>query len=173
MSIRIDFPETCSLRAFCFHCGGYLAFLMAAFNSAAQQPEPRPQQNGMGGGIASAGSFAPVYDAQKRPITAGGFVDQGPVVFEDITKVAGLASWRHVMGTPQKKYILETDGSGVALIDYDNDGWLDIYLVNGSTYEALNGKEPAPHAALFHNNHDGTFTDVAVKAAVTNDRWGF
>jgi len=125
------------------------------------------------GGISSAGTFAPVYDAQKRPITAGGFVDHGPVVFQDVTKASGLASWQHVMGTSQKKYILETDGSGVGLIDYDNDGWLDIYLVNGSTYDALSGKTKPPHAALFHNNHDGTFTDVAAKAGVTNDRWGF
>ena len=65
------------------------------------------------------------------------------------------------MGTPKKTFILETIGSGVALLDYDNDGWLDIYLVNGSTYDALNGKATPPHAALFHNNHDGTFTDVA------------
>jgi hypothetical protein len=77
------------------------------------------------------------------------------------------------MGTPQKKFILETDGSGVGLIDYDNDGWLDIYLVNGSTYNALEGKEDPPHAALFHNNHDGTFTNVTEKAGVANDRWGF
>ncbi|HUN86004.1 MAG TPA: CRTAC1 family protein [Terracidiphilus sp.] len=125
------------------------------------------------GGISSAGSFAPVYDEQKRPITAGGFVDKGTVVFEDDTKAAGLARWRHVMGTAQKKYILETDGSGVGLIDYDNDGWLDIYLVNGSTYDALSGRTTPPHAALFHNNHDGTFTDVAARAGVTNDRWGF
>src|SRR5206468_1019755 len=48
-----------------------------------------------------------------------------------------------------------------------------IYLVNGSTYDAESGKAPSPHAALFHNNHDGTFTDVALKAGVTNDRWGF
>lgn len=77
------------------------------------------------------------------------------------------------MGTLQKKFILETDGSGIGLIDFDNDGWLDIYLVNGSTYSALEGKETPPHAALFHNNHDGTFTDVAASAGVTNDRWGF
>jgi len=127
----------------------------------------------MGGGIASAGVFAPVYDEQKRPITAGGFVDKGTVVFEDVTQAAGLSGWRHEMGTPQKKYILETDGSGVGLIDYDNDGWLDIYLVNGSTYDAISGKRTPPHAALFHNNHDGTFTDVAEMAGVTNDRWGF
>jgi len=126
-----------------------------------------------GGGTSSAGTFAPVYDAQRRPITAGGFVDKGDVIFEDDTKAAGLSSWQHVMGSKQKKYILETDGSGVGLIDYDNDGWLDIYLVNGSTYDALSGKATPPHAALFHNNHDGTFTDVAAKAGVTNDRWGF
>ncbi|MGB8261014.1 MAG: CRTAC1 family protein [Terracidiphilus sp.] len=127
------------------------------------------------GGIASAGTFAPVYDAEKRPITAGGFVEPGqaPVVFEDATKAAGLSGWRHVMGTTVKKYILETDGSGVGLIDYDNDGWLDIFMVNGSTYDAMTGKRTPPHAALFHNNHDGTFTDVAAKAGVTNDRWGF
>ena len=67
---------------------------------------------------------------------------------------------------------MESLGGGVGLLDYDNDGWLDIYLVNGMTYDALSGKAPAPHAALFHNNHDGTFTNVAAKAGVTNDRWG-
>ncbi len=77
------------------------------------------------------------------------------------------------MGTPEKQFILETLGSGVGLLDYDGDGWLDIYLVNGSTYAAMSGKAEAPHAALFHNNHDGTFTDVTSKAGVANDRWGF
>ena len=112
-------------------------------------------------------------DEQHRPITAGGFVKTGPVVFEDVSEKAGLTKWTHKMGTPPKNYIVETKGSGVGLIDYDNDGWLDIYLVNGSTFDALDGKETPPHAALFHNNHDGTFTDVAAKAGVTNDRWGF
>jgi len=125
------------------------------------------------GGITSAGTFAPIYDKEKRPITAGGFVDQGSFIFKDISAESGLSKWQHVMGTLEKKYILETDGSGVALIDYDNDGWLDIYLVNGSTYDALNGKAKPPHAALFHNNHDGTFTDVTQNAGVANDRWGF
>jgi hypothetical protein len=126
------------------------------------------------GGIAGGVGAAPVYDAQKRPITAGGFVDSGTVVFKDITKAAGLSGWTHRMGPVGKKdIIVETNGSGVALLDYDNDGWLDIYLVNGSTFDALDGKEVPPHAALFHNNHDGTFTDVASKAGVTNDRWGY
>lgn len=132
------------------------------------------QQAGMGGGGASnAGSHAAVFDAQHRPITAGGFVKTGPIVFKDYTKQAGLDQWTHKMGTKEKKFILETIGSGVALIDYDNDGWLDIYLVNGSTYDAMDGKAPQPRAALFHNNRDGTFTDVAEKAGVLNERWGF
>jgi enediyne biosynthesis protein E4 len=112
-------------------------------------------------------------DDQHRVITAGGFVKTGPIVFQDISDKSGIAGWTHKMGTPTKDYIIETKGSGVCLLDYDNDGWLDIYLVNGSTLDALNDKAAAPHAALFHNNHDGTFTDVSAKAGVTNGRWGF
>ena len=123
---------------------------------------------------AAGGSSHPVQlDSHQRPITAGGFVATGPVIFEDISEKAGVTHWTHKMGEPDKRYILETNGSGVGLIDYDNDGWLDIYLVNGSTFKALDGKEASPHAALFHNNHDGTFTDVTAKAGVANDRWGF
>ena len=124
------------------------------------------------GGQPSSAPRIPILDAQHRPITAGGFVKSGPIVFEDVSEKAGLTRWTHRMGTPAKSYIVETKGSGVGLIDYDNDGWLDIYVVNGSTVDALIGKATAPHAALFHNNHDGTFTDVAARAGVTNDRWG-
>jgi hypothetical protein len=138
--------------------------------AAPQNPQSGP---GMSSGNSTGAAAKAVYDELHRPITAGGFVKTGPVVFEDISKQSGLASWSHVMGTPEKKFILDANGSGVALLDYDNDGWLDIYMVNGSTFDALDGKETPPHAALFHNNHDGTFTDVAAKAGVTNDRWGF
>jgi enediyne biosynthesis protein E4 len=124
------------------------------------------------GGSSTGGVFAPVRDAQNRPITAGGFVSSGPVVFEDDSQSSGLAVWRNAGGTPDKKYIVESLGGGVALLDYNNDGWMDIYFVNGMTYEAMNGKAKTPHAALFRNNHDGTFTDVASEAGVTNDRWG-
>jgi len=123
--------------------------------------------------VSTGAARAPVLDAEHRPITAGGLVERGPIVFVNGAEKAGLTRWRHRMGTPEKQFIIETNGSGVGLLDYDNDGWLDIYLVNGSTYEALKGTAPAPRAALFHNNHDGTFTDVAAKAGVTNDRWGF
>ena len=117
--------------------GGALA--LAASCKAQQQPA-KSQPNSTGGGVASGGLAPAVYDAQRRPITAGGFVENGPRVFEDITSQAGLANWHHKMGMPDKKLIVETNGSGVCLIDYDNDGWLDIYLVNGSTFGALDGR---------------------------------
>jgi hypothetical protein len=148
----------------------------AAFAQEQTAPQPR-LPDGISnaqrpGGSATLGEFPPVLDSEKRPITAGGFVKEGPIVFKDISNKAGLTSWHHVMGTLQKNYIIEVNGSGVALLDYDNDGWLDIYLVNGSTFDALDGKAEPPHAALFHNNHDGTFTNVAEQAGVTNGRWG-
>jgi len=125
------------------------------------------------GGMANAGPQAAGFDSEHRPITAGDFVKTGPIVFQDIAAAAGLTRWHHTAGTPAKRLILEAKGPGVCLLDYDNDGWLDIYLVNGSTYDALAGKATPPHAALFHNNHDGTFTDVTEKAGVANDRWGY
>ncbi|MBZ5654553.1 MAG: CRTAC1 family protein [Acidobacteriia bacterium] len=141
-------------------------------STVAQNPErgdTRNQQSGMSTGVA----HAPVKDALSRPITAGGFVDGAPVIFADVTHAAGLDKFHHRSGTPDKGTILETPGSGVALIDYDNDGWLDIYLVNGSTFPVLKGKEAPPRAMLLHNNRDGTFTDVTDKAGVANERWGF
>jgi hypothetical protein len=141
-------------------------------NNAQTTPSPVPPAQTQGA-VSTGGAYAPVLDEGNRPITAGGFIVRGPIVFQDVAEKAGLTRWRHVMGPEQKKFILETVGSGVALLDYDNDGWLDIYFVNGSTYDAMSGKTELPHAALFHNNHDGTFTDVAKQAGVTNDRWGF
>jgi hypothetical protein len=155
---------------------GVPALLSAQATSAGtppqtQQTAPGAAQAGQSSGAAES-PHAVQLDAQHRPITEGGFVKTGPIVFEDISEKAGLTHWTHKMGTPAKTYLVETKGSGIGLIDYDNDGWLDIYVVNGSTFDALDGKETPPHAALFHNNHDGTFTDVAEKAGVTNDRWG-
>jgi enediyne biosynthesis protein E4 len=150
-----------------------LAVLLSLSSAGLSQQTPSPTaQSSETGGASTAGAHAAVLDDQHRPITAGGFVKTGPVVFQDATRKAGLAGWMHTMGTPEKKFIIETNGSGVALLDYDNDGWLDIYLVNGSTYEAMAGKAQPPHAALFHNDHDGTFTEITEKAGVGNDRWG-
>jgi len=135
----------------------------------APEVDTHSQQSGMSTGAA----HAPIKDALSRPVTAGGFVDGAPVIFSDVTHAAGLDRFHHKSGSSDKSTILETPGSGVALLDYDNDGWLDIYFVNGSTFPALKGNEPAPRAMPFHNNHDGTFTDVTDKAGVVNERWGF
>jgi hypothetical protein len=146
-------------------------FLIAQATPGAQRTGIT-SESGQQGGMASAGPQKAEFDNQHRPITAGGTVNTGPVVFMNVAERAGLTTWRNVTGGPQKHIIVEAKGSGVALLDYDNDGWLDIYLVNGATFDAQSGKVTPPHAALFHNNHDGTFTDVAAKAGVRNDRWG-
>ncbi len=155
---------------------------LTVWGQGAGQPNPLEQQtpravegsqSASKGGVNTGGAHPAVLDAEHRPITAGGFAKSGPVIFEDVAAKAGLTTWTHHMGSPDKGLILETVGSGVALLDYDNDGWLDIYLVNGSNFAAEEGKGKPGRAALFRNNHDGTFTDVTEKAGVGNERWGF
>ena len=90
---------------------------------------------------------------------------------EDVAREARLDFLQVCGGDTSKKYILETTGSGVAFIDYDNDGWLDIFLVNGSSFE-LSPSQDRPTNKLFHNNRDGTFTDVTAKAGLTRSGWG-
>jgi hypothetical protein len=92
------------------------------------------------------------------------------VRFADVTAESGLAGFRHVSGSAEKNYIIEVTGSGVALWDFDGDGLLDVYLVNGSTLEPRPGGPP--RAALFRNNGDRTFRDVTAAADVANERWG-
>ncbi len=91
--------------------------------------------------------------------------------FTDIAKKAGLTDSVVFGGVDTKKYILETTGTGVAIFDYDNDGWPDIFIVNGTSLDASpSAKRPTSH--LYHNNHDGTFTDVTQKAGLTHTGWG-
>jgi len=93
------------------------------------------------------------------------------VNFEDVAAKAGLTA-RHVTGPDfDKKYIIETTGSGVAVFDYNNDGWPDIFFVNGTILEGFpKGQEPTSH--LYLNNKDGTFTDVTGKANLVRSGWG-
>jgi hypothetical protein len=92
-------------------------------------------------------------------------------LFTDATRAAGIDS-HLTCGGPEKLYIMESMCGGVAFLDYDNDGWQDILLVNGSTLEDLKtGK--SPRSKLFHNNHDGTFTDVTEKAGLLHRGWCF
>ncbi len=91
--------------------------------------------------------------------------------FSDIAEKAGLTFTNVFGGLQSKKYIVETTGTGVAIFDYDNDGWPDIFFVNGTTLEGFpNGKGPTNH--LYRNNHDGTFTDVTAQAGLTATGWG-
>jgi enediyne biosynthesis protein E4 len=170
----MDWKVPISGKAF-LSCVSLLVLFVFAFLQRALPKQDTGQNSGPAqqSGTSTGSAHAPVKDAFSRPITAGGFVDNAPVVFENIAKDSGLDKFRHRSGTPEKNTILETPGSGVALLDYDNDGWLDIYLLNGSTFRALKGEESPPRAMLFHNNHDGTFTDVTAKAGVANERWGF
>jgi enediyne biosynthesis protein E4 len=91
--------------------------------------------------------------------------------FVDIAPAAGLNAKTIYGGEHKNKYLLETTGCGVAFYDYDNDGWLDIFLVNGWRLEGFPaGQEPTSH--LFHNNRDGTFTDVTAQAGLVHHGWG-
>jgi hypothetical protein len=91
--------------------------------------------------------------------------------FIDIAEKAGLTAVNVFGGIDTKKYIIETTGTGVAIFDYDNDGWPDIFVVNGTTLEGF-PSEQAPTNHLYHNNHDQTFTDVTAKAGLLATGWG-
>ena len=95
-----------------------------------------------------------------------------PVQFTDVAAAAGLAKAQNTFGGVEtKRFLLEEMGCGVALFDYDHDGWLDLFLVNGTAFEGLpSGREPRSY--LFHNNRDGTFTDVTEKSGLTRSGWG-
>ena len=93
------------------------------------------------------------------------------VSFLNVAREAGLNAKTIFGGEHKNKYLLETTGCGVAFYDYDNDGWLDIFLVNGSRLEGFPAGR-APTNRLFKNNRDATFTDVTVKAGLVHSGWG-
>jgi hypothetical protein len=94
------------------------------------------------------------------------------VQFVNIAREAGLRA-KTIFGSEAKnKYLLETTGCGAAFFDYDHDGWLDIFLVNGTRFEANYAQGAAPTNRLYKNNRDGTFTDVTAKAGLIRTGWG-
>lgn len=98
---------------------------------------------------------------------------QPPVAFEDVTEKAGLAAFRHIGGsTPDKRYIPEVMSGGVCAADFDADGWTDVFLVNGGTFESAAGKAPPPPHGLFRNGGAGAFTDVTARSGIRNGGWG-
>ena len=107
-------------------------------------------------------SVAETTTAPARP--------SGPIEFTDVTTQAGIR-FKHNSGAFGKKYLPETMGSGVCFIDYDNDGWQDIFFVNSMDWPGhKSGGKSFP--ALYHNNHDGTFTDVTKEAGLAVETYG-
>ena len=104
--------------------------------------------------------FSPIARAQSA---------EAGVTFQDVTAKAGI-HFVHNNGAFGKKFLPETVGPGVAFLDYDNDGWPDIFLVNGTDWPGHGQKHTTPK--LYHNNHDGTFTDVTHKAGLDVEMYG-
>src|SRR5215831_18996475 len=120
--------------------------------------------------VAALGSLilaGALFAQQSKPATAPAQIAN----FTDVAEKAGLTAQNIFGGIDTKKYIIETTGNGVAIFDYDNDGWADIFLVNGTRLEGFStGKGPTNR--LYRNNHDGTFTEVTAKAGLTATGWG-
>src|SRR6201993_1568440 len=100
-----------------------------------------------------------------------GFAAASPYAFEEVAPSASGIKWVHKAGKSPEKYLPETTGAGCAFLDYDNDGWMDIYLVNSGKCDFFNPSPPLRNA-LYHNNRDGTFTDVTEKAGVVGGGYG-
>jgi hypothetical protein len=99
--------------------------------------------------------------------------DENPghsIYFEDIGAKAGFRTPVTYGGEKEQKYILETTGTGVAIFDYDDDGWPDVFLVNGSRLDSISG--PRPTNMLYRNSGDGTFRDVTQEAGLVRSGWG-
>jgi hypothetical protein len=123
----------------------------------------------------TAMSSEPVYEAKPMPPPPGAVspIAGTPlgVSFVDVATQSGLNAKTIFGGEGKNKYLLETTGCGVAFYDFDEDGWLDLFLVNGWRLEGFTaGQEPTCH--LFRNNRDGTFTDVTKKAGLARSGWG-
>jgi len=91
--------------------------------------------------------------------------------FEEVPPETSRITWVHTAGKSPEKYLPETTGAGCAFLDYDNDGWMDIYLVNSGKCDFYNPNPPLRNA-LYRNNRDGTFTDVTEKAGVGGGGYG-
>jgi hypothetical protein len=103
--------------------------------------------------------------AQTNPVS------KNPILFEQISPSESGITWKHVSGRSPEHYLPETAGPGCAFLDYDNDGWMDIYLVNSGRCDFYEPRQPLRNA-LYRNNRDGSFTDVTEKAGVAGGGYG-
>ena len=129
--------------------------LMAATSAGAARP------------LLGAAAMLTPAESSKASVPSG----QSTVLFEEVTAATSGITWNHVSGRSPEYYLPETTGAGCAFLDYDNDGWMDIYLVNSGRCDFYDPKPPLRNA-LYRNNRDGTFTDVTEKARVPGGGYG-
>jgi hypothetical protein len=119
--------------------------------------------------VAAQGMASRGVRAAPRPKFSG---KPFPVEFTDVARRAGLTAPAIYGEEFVKQYIVEANAGGIAFFDYDQDGWLDVFMLNGTKYEGFPpGQEPTNH--LFHNNRDGTFADVTEKAGLRHTGWAY
>src|SRR4029077_19676814 len=114
-------------------------------------------------GIAAAYAIPGLYQPNAEA--------EGLPAFAEVPASSSGISWVHVNGRSPEMYLPETTGSGCGFLDYDNDGWMDIYLVNGGSCDFYAPARPLRNA-LYKNNRDGSFTDVTEKAGVGGSAYG-
>src|SRR5258708_12972781 len=132
-----------------------------------RHPPPQPRPASRRAFVRSLCATVPVFsfDQLASALPLG-------VEFVNVAREAGLRA-KTIFGSERKnKFLLETTGCGCAFIDYDNDGWLDIFLVNGTRFDVKWAPDQAPVSRLYKNNRDGTFTDVTLQAGVARTGWG-
>ncbi|HEY1462358.1 MAG TPA: FG-GAP-like repeat-containing protein [Terriglobales bacterium] len=149
-------------------------FATACKQKPAPAVEPSAQPAASFAPTSSPATTEPEASSSVEPATpaAGSSTSahpSGPITFTDITEKAGI-HFKHNTGAYGKKYLPETMGSGVCFIDYDNDGWQDILLINSTDWPGHKNGKSFP--ALYHNNKDGTFTDVTRQAGLAIDIYG-
>jgi hypothetical protein len=116
-------------------------------------------------------SSLPVLRASPVVLSTHAGEEPPQVQFVDVAQEAGLTTPNVWGGIHHKSYIIEAKGSGIAFFDYDQDGWIDIYLTNGTRLDAHWLPGQAPTTQLYHNNRDGTFTDVTAKSGLGRTGW--
>jgi enediyne biosynthesis protein E4 len=159
-------------------CGVALLGVFALISCKQKSPAESTPVSTAPSPVERPGSSTPTAtpDSQKsqvpeaNPISSPATRPSGPIEFTDVTSQAGI-HFKHNTGAFGKKYLPETMGSGVCFIDYDNDGWQDIFFVNSMDWPGhKSGSKSLP--ALYHNNHDGTFTDVTQQAGLALETYG-
>src|SRR5215472_4149692 len=132
--------------------------------------------SGLGSAVSSAGPWNPsegvaqAFRPEESDVRFSAESDSLPAFEETPSSKSGI-SWLHAAGQSPEMYMPETVGPGCAFLDYDNDGWMDIYLVNSGPCDFFEPPRPLRNA-LYKNNRDGTFTDVTMKAGVAGDAYG-